>query len=74
MPQPKSLKRKLEAIKKYVTNDDSYSATVRKTRAREFEEHSQKYLERKYGKKSVNNQRYTESTGKRPDHTVDTDE
>jgi hypothetical protein len=47
------------------------SLTHRFKRARKFEEHTQKYLERKYGKKHVHPQKVSRTTKKRPDFVVE---
>ena len=70
MPQPKSLKKKIQAVGHYFASEDSYSASCRKIRAREFEEHSSRYLKRKYGSRNVEDQKPSRTSKKRPDHLV----
>lgn len=71
MPRPKSLGRTAKAIGHYLSSDDSLSRSLTKERAREFEEHTQKYLERKYGKRHVHPQKVSRTTKKRPDFVVE---
>lgn len=46
------------------------SLTHRFKRARRFEEHTERYLQRKYGTKRVNSQKPSRTTKKRPDFIV----
>jgi hypothetical protein len=46
------------------------SLTHRLKRARKFEKHTERYLQRKYGSKRVNSQKPSRTTRKRPDHIV----
>jgi hypothetical protein len=51
-------------------NMPRHKLTQRFKRARRFEKHTERYLQRKYGAKRVNPQKTSRTTKKRPDFVV----
>lgn len=67
---PKSLRRKLKVIGRYLTSDESYALSKAKEEGIEHEEHALRYYKRKYGANNVELHKKSTSTGYVADITV----
>lgn len=70
MPLPRTARGKAKVIWSLIKGDRDPSLSVRRIRARDFEDHARKYYERKYGKKHVRTQKHSRHTGRSADIAV----
>jgi len=70
LPLPRTTKGKAKLAWAVIKGDRNPPLANRRIRAKDFEEHAQKYYERKYGKEHVAYQKSSKHTRKRPDFWI----